>query len=94
MKTQRIIEVILNTQALHNRLIWLAAVCAQTGELESKRDVQNWWLKQGGTVDDMAPLVEPGQECQVLIGGQRVRCVVKQSTCDEFVLTVKTGTKL
>lgn len=93
MKTERIIQTILATQRLQNRTIYLAAMCAQSGVLDAKRDVQNWWLQQGGTVDDMGPLVKPGDECRVSINGAYVSCIVKQATCDEFVLTVKSAVR-
>lgn len=50
MKTQRIIEVILNTPALSGSRIALAAYLAASGYEDCRRDVEAWWIKQGGTV--------------------------------------------
>ena len=57
MKTARIIEVIRNTKELQYTRIGIAAYLAAEGVDEKARaectaDVQAWWVRQGGTVQD------------------------------------------
>lgn len=53
MKTARIIEAIRNTKTLEGTRIGLAAHLAESGRYrDCIADVQAFWLKQGGTVDD------------------------------------------
>lgn len=52
MATQAIIDVILRTRSLDGTSIGLAAYLANSGFKDCRKDVQDWWVRQGGSVSD------------------------------------------
>lgn len=51
MTTNRIIQAIKATKSLDGTLIAIAAYLADTHP-DCRKNVQEWWKRQGGTVDD------------------------------------------